>query len=90
LPTLTPAQIQLAYDIEAIQEALASGFVLPPLADVTDELPEPAAAPEPPAPFSQQARADFDAVNRPPVDPTPWTNPAPIVPATTPVDTSTA
>lgn len=27
---LIPAQIQLAYDIEAVQEALAAGFVLPP------------------------------------------------------------
>ena len=68
MPTLTPAQIQLAYDIEAIQEALKSGFVLPPLTDVTGELP----------------------VSPAPVDSTPRTSPVPVIPATTPVDTSDA
>lgn len=31
MPTLTSDQIRLAYNIEAVQEALAAGFVLPPL-----------------------------------------------------------
>jgi hypothetical protein len=42
MPTLTAYQIQLARDIETIQEALAAGFVIP------DEppAPEPAATPK--------------------------------------------
>ena len=75
MPTLTPAQIQLAYDIEAIQEALASGFVLPPLADVTDELPVSPAPPVDPTPWTS---------------PTPVAPATPVVPATTPVDVSDA
>ena len=39
MPTLTAYQIQLARDIETIQEALAAGFVIPDVLDVDPPAP---------------------------------------------------
>ena len=46
MPTLTPYQIQLARDIETIQEALAAGFEIPD-APNAEPTPEPKEDPQP-------------------------------------------